>query len=306
MTKRLISLGSIVLVLMAPAVEGQAMRRAEPDDDRTFRPTVVVRRNASQGSGTVIASVEGETLILTAAHVVQGEGPLRVELHRYNFGVEKSAPSASFPLAVKAEVAATDPDGDLAVVRVRGCPPLPYVARLAPGDEEPTRGSSVTSVGVDEGTKLSSWRTEVGGVVWLEMHEGAAGRPFLILMKPPLHGRSGGGLFRPDGCLVGVCVGRIETLKQNGKIAILEQNRQLGLFASSASIRRMLRDHDLDGAIVRAEAAADRTLHSGRPAARSAITPTRANPSRRSQTGGPSTRPSKTGAGGGSLSKSGR
>ena len=38
----------------------------------------------------MIASVEGETLILTAAHVVEGAGPLWVELHRYNFGVEKS------------------------------------------------------------------------------------------------------------------------------------------------------------------------------------------------------------------------
>ena len=183
----------------------------------------------------------------------------------------RSEPRAAWPLAVAAEVAATDPAGDLAVVRLRGCPPLPYVARLAPGDEEPARGSVVTSVGIDEGTKLNSWRTEVGGVVWLAMHEGAAGRPFLILKKPPQHGRSGGGLFRADGCLVGVCVGRIE---------ILKQNRQLGLFASSASIRRMLRDHDLDGAIVRSEAAADRTLQAGRPATRSAVTPTRAKPSR--------------------------
>jgi S1-C subfamily serine protease len=256
---------------MAPAVEGQATRRPEPDDDRTFRPTVMVRKKASQGSGTVIASVEGETLILTAAHVVEGAGPLWVELHRYNFGVEKSEPSGAWPLAVKAEVAATDPAGDLAVIRLRGCPPLPYVARLAPGDEEPARGSLVTSVGIDGGTKLNSWRTEVGGVAWLTMQEGSAGRPFLVLKKPPLHGRSGGGLFRADGSLVGVCVGRIEFLKRT---------RQLGLFASGASIRRMLRDHDLDGAIVRSEAAANRTLQAGKPATRSGVTPTRAKPSR--------------------------
>ena len=273
MAKRLLSLGWIVLVLVAPAPagEGPATRRDEPDDDRTFRPTVMVRKKASQGSGTVIASVEGETLILTAAHVVEGTGPLWVELHRYNFGVEKTEPRAAWPLAVAAEVVATDPAGDLAVVRLRGCPPLPYVARLAPGDEEPARGSVVTSVGIDGGTNLSSWRTEVGGVAWLAMHEGAGDRPFLVLKKPPQHGRSGGGLFRADGCLVGVCVGRIE---------ILKLNRQLGLFASSASIRRMLRDHDLDEAIVRSETAPVRTLQSGRPATRSAVTPTRAKPSR--------------------------
>ena len=85
----------------------------------------MVRKKASQGSGTVIASVEGETLILTAAHVVEGSGPLWVELHRYNFGVEKTEPRGAWPLAVAAEVAATDPAGDLAVVRLRGQPPAP-------------------------------------------------------------------------------------------------------------------------------------------------------------------------------------
>ncbi len=273
MAKRLLSLGWIVLVLVtpAPAGEGPGTRRDQPDDDRTFRPTVIVRKRASQGSGTVIASVDGETLILTAAHVVDGSGPLWVELHRYNLGVEKTQPRAAWPLALAAEVAATDPAGDLAVLRLRGHPPLPYVAHLAPGDEEPTQGSVVTSVGIDRGKDLSSWRTEVGGVAWLSMQKGAADRPFLVLRKPPQHGRSGGGLFRADGCLVGVCVGRIE---------ILKMNRHLGLFASSASIRRMLRDHDLDEVIVRSESAPDGIIQAGRPTTRSAVTPTRASPSR--------------------------
>lgn len=273
MAKRLLSLGCILFVLGVPAHAGEApaTRRAAPDDDLTFRPTVMVRKKASQGSGTVIASVEGETLILTAAHVVEGSGPLWVELHRYNLGVEKTEPGAVWPLAVAAEVVATDSAGDLAVLRLRGHPRLPYVARLAPGDEEPTRGSVVTSVGIDGGTNLNSWRTEVGGVAWLAMHKDAGDRPFLVLRKPPEHGRSGGGLFRTDGCLVGVCVGRIE---------ILKRNRQLGLFASSASIRRMIRDHDLDEAIVRSETIPIRTTQSARPTTRSAVTPTRANPSR--------------------------
>ncbi len=299
MAKRLLALGWIVLVLMppAPAGEGPAVRRDVPDDDRMFRPTVKVRKKDSQGSGTVIASVAGETLILTAAHVVEGSGPLWIELHRYNLGVEKAELQGAWPLALGAEVVATDPAGDLAVIRLRGHPPLPYVARLAPGDEEPSRGSEVTSIGIDGGTHLSSWRTEVGGVAWIAMHKGAGDRPFLVLRKPPQHGRSGGGLFRADGSLVGVCVGRIE---------ILERNRHLGLFASSASIRRMLRDHDLDGAIVRSETAPVRIIPPGRPTARSAVTPTRAKPSRRGHEEGAATRPSVPGAGGGSLSKSGR
>jgi len=108
---------------------------------------------------------------------------------------------------------------------------------------------------------------------WIEagLEKQKEDRPFLVTTRPPEHGRSGGGLFLPGGELVGVCVGRIE---------ILKRNRQLGLFASSASIRRMLRDHDLDGTIVRSDAAANRTLQAGRSATRSGVTPTRAKPSR--------------------------
>ena len=62
-----------------------------PSDDWTYRPTVLVRRGTSQGSGTIIASVDRETLVLTAAHVVQGRDPIVVELHRFNLGVERKA-----------------------------------------------------------------------------------------------------------------------------------------------------------------------------------------------------------------------
>ena len=57
--------------------DASSLRRAPvPWDDGTYRATVVVRRGTSQGSGTIIASVEGETLVLTAAHVVKAEGPI--------------------------------------------------------------------------------------------------------------------------------------------------------------------------------------------------------------------------------------
>ena len=49
-------------------------------DDATYRTTVLVRKGPMLGTGTIVGSVEGEALILTAAHVVEGPGPLRVEL----------------------------------------------------------------------------------------------------------------------------------------------------------------------------------------------------------------------------------
>ena len=76
-----------------PAARVHPSKVVLPSDDWTFRPTVMVRRGTSQGSGTIIASIERETLVLTAAHVVQERGPIAVELHRYNFGLERSRPA---------------------------------------------------------------------------------------------------------------------------------------------------------------------------------------------------------------------
>jgi S1-C subfamily serine protease len=241
-------------------------RRPVPADDQIFRPTVLIRRGRSQGSGTVIVSEDGETLILTAAHVAKGPGPIRVELHRYNLGVEHAAVPGTWPRSLAAELVASDGHADLAVLRIARMKGLPYVARLAPGDEEPARGTVVTSVGIDQGTHLSSWRTRVLDVAWIQLEAGGPERPFLLTVKPPEHGRSGGGLFREDGDLVGVCVGRAE----------FYQGSRFGIFTSSASIRRLLRDFDLDAALARADARGRRPARSTR---RPAITPTRTPPS---------------------------
>ena len=103
-------------------------------DDWTFRPTVLVRRGTSQGTGTIIASLDGETLVLTAGHVIRGYGPISVELHRYNLGIENrlSVPG-KWPQERVAEAVATDTIADLAIVRLRDMIALPYVAQPRPG-----------------------------------------------------------------------------------------------------------------------------------------------------------------------------
>src|SRR5207249_11236854 len=112
-------------------------------DDDTFRPTVMIRRGPAQGSGTVIASIEGETLILTAAHAVQEPGELLVELHRYNLGLEGRDVPGPLPWRLHAELAVSDVDADVAIVRIRGAPALPYVARLGVGAADPPPGTVV-------------------------------------------------------------------------------------------------------------------------------------------------------------------
>ena len=215
-----------------------------PSDDWTFRPTVVVRRGTSQGSGTIIASIEGETLVLTAAHVVQEHGPITVELHRYNLGLEQSrAAPGTWPRRLNAQLAATDPAADLAILRIEKLAALPYVARLAPSQSEPAPDSLVTSIGIDLGIKPSSWTSRLVESLWFELNESRDERLFFITVRTPEHGRSGGGLFLDNGELVGVCVGHAE----------LVRGHRMGIFASRESIRQLLLDHRLDTIVALSE-----------------------------------------------------
>ena len=175
--------------------DASGLRRAPvPWDDGTYRPTVVVRRGTSQGSGTIIASVDGETLVLTAAHVVKAEGPIFVELHRYNLGMERlPATPGVWPRVITASLAAADTAADLAIVRIEKMTALPYVARFTHDNDEPPPNAMVTSIGIDLGLKLTHWSSRLVETVTFELNDSGSARPFLITEKIPEHGRSGGG-----------------------------------------------------------------------------------------------------------------
>jgi S1-C subfamily serine protease len=256
-----------------PTAELAHLRPAVPSDDWTYRPTVLIRRGTSQGSGTIIASVEGETLVLTAAHVVLDQGPIVVELHRYNLGLERTAAAPGhWPRAVRASLLASDTAADLAILRIGGMRALPYVARLALDHTDPPTNSRVTSIGIDMGTNLTAWSSRLIETIWFELNDSRDQRPFLITEKIPEHGRSGGGLYLANGELVGVCVGHAGLIK----------GREMGVFSSRESIRILLHDHKLNAAIVRSETRRARLsarLSSGSAVARapanSVVTPTK-------------------------------
>jgi len=243
-------------------------------DNWTFRPTVVVRRGTSQGTGTIIASLDGETLVLTAGHVIRGRGPISVELHRYNLGIEhRPSVPGKWPREVVAEPVATDTFADLAILRLRNMIALPFVARLGPEDAEPASNAGLTSVGIDLGAKLSSWNTQLVEVLWFELNDSGTDRPFLVTARIPEHGRSGGGLFDKSGTLVGVCVGHAELVK----------GKRMGVFSSVENVRQLLREHELTSVIERSEARQARLARnadaSGRGLTRpahSVVTPTEA------------------------------
>ena len=215
-----------------------------PGDDATFRPTVMIRRDNSLGTGTIIASVEGETLVLTASHVVsKTTGTIIVELFRYNFGVEHVQAITGFPRRVEASLIARDEDTDLAILRIKGQLAYPYVARIAKGDAPPAIGAKVTSIGFDKGAKLIGFSTKVRAIDRINMGKGGGFRSFVVTEDPPEVGRSGGGLFLADGALDGVCVGRAEH----------REGRTLGIFSALGNVRDLIRsDEKIAASIARA------------------------------------------------------
>ncbi len=193
----------------------RSLDRALLSVNTIFRPSVTISKGSGRGSGTVFASYPGETLILTAAHVAAPEGPLAVEIQPYNLGIEDDPQRAegTWPRRYPAEVVAQEVPGDVAIVRMRPRFVMPYVARIATTKELPEPGQILMSVGVDAGSPLDGWRTDVRGTPTLDIGKGGF-RPFITTNKPPVPGRSGGGLFLPDGAIVGVCVGRLSVASE--------------------------------------------------------------------------------------------
>ncbi len=228
-------LGPILVSFTLAATPASTAARSiqpRPDDDATYRPTVLVRKGTAQGSGTMIAGPDGSTLVISAAHVVADLGPIKVEIHRYNLGLEWTDSSEGWPRLVPAIVLARDVAGDVAVLKLEGVGELPYLASLADLESLPRAGAKVTSIGIDAGTKFRGWDAQVKALATMTRKEDEP-RLFLLTTEAPEHGRSGGGLFDAEHHLMGVCVGRIEP--QDG-------SRPVGLFASGLTIRRVLKE----------------------------------------------------------------
>ena len=220
----------LILALIRPVRAGEPLSIPVPGDDATYRTTLVVRKGAALGTGIIIASVEGESLILTAAHVIEDPGPLHVELFRYNLGWERDRSASGFPRRLAATVAAQNHDTDLAILRVVGQLELPYVARIAPLNRPIPSGTPVTSIGFDRGERLIGFPTRVKRVERIDLDRGGGGRSFLITDHPPEVGRSGGGLFLEDGQLAGVCLARAQ----------LRPGATLGMYSTIANVRSLI------------------------------------------------------------------
>lgn len=146
------------------------------------------------GTGTVIDTHGDEALVLTCGHLFRDtEGKGRIEVDVFENGQ---------PRTVEGQLIDYDADDrDIALVSIRPGFPIQPVPVIREG-RLPEVGSGVFSFGCDRGDLPSRRDTRITGVNKYNQHKGASN---LEIAGAPIDGRSGGGLFDSQGCLVGVC-----------------------------------------------------------------------------------------------------
>lgn len=146
------------------------------------------------GTGTIIDTQRGESLILTCGHLFRDAGiNARVEVDVFHGGRSHTLEGRliDFDATVR----------DIALVTIKSH--LTFTPVKIRGSENPTRsGESVFSFGCSRGALPSRFDTRITGVNKYDQHLGLSN---LEIHGAPVDGRSGGGLFDQQGRLVGVC-----------------------------------------------------------------------------------------------------
>lgn len=173
------------------APESDSIRRALA---ATVRLRVHDGTGHGVGTGTIIDTHGDEALVLTCGHLFRDtEGKGRIEVDVFDNGQ---------PRTVEGQLIDYDADDrDIALVSIRPGFPIQPVPVIRQG-VLPEVGSGVFSFGCDRGDLPSRRDTRITGVNKYNQHKGASN---LEIAGAPIDGRSGGGLFDNQGCLVGVC-----------------------------------------------------------------------------------------------------
>ena len=140
------------------------------------------------GSGSVIHSEPGRTLILTCGHIFRhfdGKSTIEVDIFSDDRAVSH-----------KGQLIRKDLETDIGLISIQTLTPL-RVARVSP--DPIVTGQHVFSVGCGGGEPPSRLQHRVTST---DRYKGG----YIECTGTPIQGRSGGGLFTPDGQVVGVCV----------------------------------------------------------------------------------------------------
>ena len=180
-----------------PTLRGQSPDAAQTLSDVVSRPraaTIRVRVSSDKmqdvGTGTIIHSTAGKSIILTCAHLFQNMTTKpQVEVDVFHNGTSNRYP---------ATILGGSHDLDLALLQIQNAKTLPVV-ELCQQPETCKTGQPVFSLGCDNGQPPSLLESRI---VCVNRYDGPSN---LTCEKDPVQGRSGGGLFDEQGRLLAVC-----------------------------------------------------------------------------------------------------
>lgn len=186
----------------------------------TVRLRISDSAGLNYGTGTIIESLPQQTLILTCGHLFRqaSEGQkVRVEVDLFSAGGN----AQSFV----GRVIGYDLEADVGLVSIPSPQPLP-VASLAGPAVPLKKGESLTSIGCSGGAEPT--REAVQSTALNKFQ----GPDNIECSGLPVQGRSGGGLFRESGELVGICI-------------LADEKSRHGIYAALKPVYALLKKHDL-------------------------------------------------------------
>jgi thiol-disulfide isomerase/thioredoxin len=162
----------------------------------SVRLHITDRTGISCGSGTIIDTHKAddahksEALVLTCGHMFRDAD------EHSKIMVDLFGPNA--PQAVPGQLIEFDLESETGLLSIQTDYPV-EVAPVAPESYAVRKGDHVISVGCDGGAAATAKETVVKSI---NRYGGAAN---LQVGFQPVQGRSGGGLFTPDGMVIGIC-----------------------------------------------------------------------------------------------------
>lgn len=185
--------------------------------DSSTRIQVRNSGGVSFGSGTIILSEAGQSLVLTCGHLFRNlSKDAVVEVDVFN-GVK--------PTTFKAKVIDFDLEGDVGLLAIPSTEELP-TSPVAPAHVKLKVGQDVKSIGCGGGDNPTGQDIKVTAL------RRYLGPDNVECSGEPRQGRSGGGLFSEDGEVVGVCIAA-------------DPRDKRGLYAGLAVVHKILKKNNV-------------------------------------------------------------
>lgn len=208
-----------------PEFRGQSPDNASPAVERSSAMLATVRVRLTDGnlrdvgSGTIIHSTDGQSIILTCAHIFQ-------KVDNKAASVEVDVFQDGKTLKYPAQVLGGDHESDVALLRIRNTAPLPTVS-LVGINKLVEAQETVFSIGCSNGDVPTRLNMQV---IEVDRYDGPQN---ILCTNDPAQGRSGGGLFNTKNQVVGVC-------------SAADRKAREGLYTGVKPVRKLITQLKLD------------------------------------------------------------